>query len=118
MHISGTTFQVVVKSCIVAAGFQLRSYRTHQRCQERIWMNLHDVGSSNLLINHSNHTDNSYICPDSFSVAPMMEYTDRHQRTFMRLISKRAVLYTEMVTTNALVRSGDSNVGMYNFQIF
>jgi tRNA-dihydrouridine synthase A len=42
---------------------------------------------------------------DRFSVAPMMEYTDRHQRTLMRLISKRAVLYTEMVTSQALVYS-------------
>ena len=37
----------------------------------------------------------------------MMDYTDRHQRRLQRLISKQAVLYTEMVTTNAIVRSGD-----------
>ena len=42
-----------------------------------------------------------------FSVAPMMEYTDRHQRRLQRLLTRRAVLYTEMVTTNALVRSED-----------
>jgi tRNA-dihydrouridine synthase A len=40
------------------------------------------------------------------AVAPMMEYTDRHQRTLQRLMSRKTVLYTEMVTTNALVRSG------------
>ena len=40
-----------------------------------------------------------------FSVAPMMEYTDRHQRTLMRLMTKEAVLYTEMVVANAIVRS-------------
>ncbi|MDQ2696051.1 MAG: tRNA-dihydrouridine synthase, partial [Pseudomonadota bacterium] len=34
-------------------------------------------------------------------VAPMMDCTDRHQRYFMRLISRRAWLYTEMVTTGA-----------------
>mmetsp|Transcript_3350 Transcript_3350/g.5211 ORF Transcript_3350/g.5211 Transcript_3350/m.5211 type:complete len:528 (+) Transcript_3350:99-1682(+) len=45
--------------------------------------------------------------PHLLSVAPMMDYTDRHQRRLQRLISKQAVLYTEMVTTNAIVRSGD-----------
>jgi tRNA-dihydrouridine synthase len=34
---------------------------------------------------------------DTFSVAPMMEYTDRHLRYLLRLVSKRATLYTEMV---------------------
>jgi tRNA-dihydrouridine synthase A len=36
-----------------------------------------------------------------------MDYTNRHQRYLQRLMSKHTVLYTEMVTTNALVRSGD-----------
>jgi len=40
-----------------------------------------------------------------FSIAPMMEYTDRHMRTLQRLMSTETVLYTEMVTTNALVRN-------------
>lgn len=39
-----------------------------------------------------------------FSVAPMMDRTDRHCRILMRLISQRTLLYTEMVTTPALVR--------------
>ncbi len=42
-----------------------------------------------------------------FSVAPMMDWTDHHCRYFLRLISKRALLYTEMVTTGALIH-GDS----------
>lgn len=37
------------------------------------------------------------------SVAPMMDYTDRFFRYFMRLISRRTLLYTEMVTTGALL---------------
>lgn len=37
------------------------------------------------------------------SVAPMMEWTDRHCRYFLRLISHHALLYTEMVTTGALI---------------
>jgi tRNA-dihydrouridine synthase A len=40
------------------------------------------------------------------SVAPMMEWTDRHCRYFHRLISQGALLYTEMVTSPALVRGG------------
>jgi tRNA-dihydrouridine synthase A len=38
-----------------------------------------------------------------FAVAPMMEWTDRHCRYFLRLISKHAFLYTEMVTAEALL---------------
>lgn len=37
------------------------------------------------------------------SVAPMMEWTDRHDRRFLRLISRRTLLYTEMVTAQALI---------------
>ena len=42
-----------------------------------------------------------------FSVAPMMDWTDRHCRYFLRQLSQRALLYTEMVTTGALLH-GDS----------
>jgi tRNA-dihydrouridine synthase A len=38
-----------------------------------------------------------------FSVAPMMECTDRHDRYFLRLIAPHVLLYTEMVTTGALI---------------
>ena len=38
-----------------------------------------------------------------FSVAPMMDWTDRHCRYFHRLLSRRARLYTEMVTTGAII---------------
>jgi len=38
-----------------------------------------------------------------FSVAPMMEWTDRHERYFLRQISRRALLYTEMVTAEAVI---------------
>jgi tRNA-dihydrouridine synthase A len=37
------------------------------------------------------------------SVAPMMDWTDRHCRFFHRLLSRRALLYTEMMTTGALI---------------
>jgi tRNA-dihydrouridine synthase A len=38
-----------------------------------------------------------------FSVAPMMDWTDRHCRVFHRLLSRRALLYTEMITTGAVL---------------
>ncbi|MGA3683877.1 tRNA-dihydrouridine synthase, partial [Pseudomonas graminis] len=42
-----------------------------------------------------------------FSVAPMMDWTDRQCRFFLRLLSKHALLSTEMVTTGALLQ-GDT----------
>lgn len=38
-----------------------------------------------------------------FCVAPMLDWTDRHCRYFLRLISKHAVLYSEMITTGAIL---------------
>jgi tRNA-dihydrouridine synthase A len=38
-----------------------------------------------------------------FSVAPMMDWTDRHCRVFHRLMTRRARLYTEMLTTGAVI---------------
>jgi len=38
-----------------------------------------------------------------FCVAPMLDCTDRHERYLARLISKHTVLYTEMITTGALI---------------
>ena len=41
--------------------------------------------------------------PWRLSVAPMMDWTDRHCRYFHRLLSQHTLLYTEMVTTGALI---------------
>lgn len=38
-----------------------------------------------------------------FSVAPMMDWTDRHCRVFHRILSRHALLYTEMLTTGAVI---------------
>jgi tRNA-dihydrouridine synthase A len=43
------------------------------------------------------------LSPWRVSVAPMMDWTDRHCRFFHRLITRRTLLYTEMVTTGALI---------------
>jgi tRNA-dihydrouridine synthase len=42
-----------------------------------------------------------------FCVAPMMDRTDRHERYFLRTISKEALLYTEMIHANAVI-NGDT----------
>ena len=39
------------------------------------------------------------------SIAPMLDCTDRHERYFLRLFSKHILLYSEMVTTNALLHT-------------
>jgi tRNA-dihydrouridine synthase A len=36
-------------------------------------------------------------------IAPMIDWTDRHYRYLMRLITKKTMLYTEMITTNAII---------------
>ncbi|MGB2002877.1 MAG: tRNA dihydrouridine(20/20a) synthase DusA [Porticoccaceae bacterium] len=54
-------------------------------------------------------TANSLSVPNrKFCVAPMLDWTDRHCRYFMRLISRHAVLYTEMITTGAILH-GDTH---------
>src|SRR6476659_8251687 len=42
-------------------------------------------------------------CDFLFSIAPMMDWTDRHCRVFHRLLTRRARLYTEMLTTGAIL---------------
>src|ERR1700680_5123633 len=45
-----------------------------------------------------------------FSVAPMMKWTDRHCRFFHRLLTQRALLYTEMLTTGAVLHGDRSRL--------
>jgi len=48
------------------------------------------------------------------SIAPMMDWTDRHCRYFHRILSPHAVLYTEMVTTGALLYGDKERFLAYN----
>lgn len=59
-------------------------------------------------------TANSTYTPARLSVAPMMDWTDRHCRYFHRLLSKHTELYTEMVTAPALVRGGATHLLEYD----
>ena len=48
------------------------------------------------------------------SVAPMMDCTDRHERYFLRLISKNSLLYTEMVVDEAISRGDKKKLLEFN----
>src|SRR5690349_19437303 len=45
-----------------------------------------------------------------FAIAPMMDWTDRHCRFFHRLLTRRALLYTEMVTSGAVLHGDRSRL--------
>src|SRR5947207_1188820 len=49
-----------------------------------------------------------------FCVAPMMEWTDRHCRFFHRLLTRRALLYTEMLTTGAVLHGDRERLLRYD----
>jgi tRNA-dihydrouridine synthase A len=49
-----------------------------------------------------------------FCVAPMMEWTDRHCRFFHRLLTRRARLYTEMITTGAIMHGDRTRLLAYD----
>ena len=49
-----------------------------------------------------------------FCIAPMMEWTDRHCRFFHRLLTRRALLYTEMLTTGALLHGDRARLLRYD----
>ncbi|ENB2053052.1 tRNA dihydrouridine(20/20a) synthase DusA [Vibrio fluvialis] len=51
--------------------------------------------------------------PSRLSVAPMLDWTDRHCRYFHRLLSSQTLLYTEMVTTGAIIH-GKGDFLAYN----
>ena len=47
-------------------------------------------------------------------VAPMMDCTDRHERFFLRLISKNVLLYTEMIVSEAIKRGDEKKLLAFN----
>lgn len=51
-----------------------------------------------------------------FSVAPMIDWTDRHCRYFHRLLTSQALLYTEMVTTGAVEHGDRERILGFNSQ--
>ena len=50
------------------------------------------------------------------SIAPMMDCTDRHERYFLRLISKNVLLYTEMIVSEAIDRGDKKKLLSFNIK--
>jgi tRNA-dihydrouridine synthase A len=59
-------------------------------------------------------TPRSSHSPHRLCLAPMLEWTDRHFRYFLRLVSKRIFLYTEMVTTGAVLHGDRARLLQYD----
>ncbi len=66
-------------------------------------MRVESVGSGRYITGMSADTEDTQVPTKVFSVAPMMDWTDRHCRFFHRVLSRHARLYTEMVTTPAVI---------------
>ena len=50
------------------------------------------------------------------SVAPMMDCTDRHDRFFLRLISKNVMLYTDMIVSEAIIKGNKKKLLSFNLK--
>jgi tRNA-dihydrouridine synthase A len=68
-----------------------------------MFKNIDKFHISNSAAPTTNPPESSQFKAHRFCVAPMLDWTDRHCRFFHRLITKQALLYTEMITTGALL---------------
>ena len=79
-----------------------------------------DIGGPEGLVNVENHASividsvKMHMNPHRLCVAPMLDWTDRHCRYLLRLISPHTWLYTEMVTVGALLRGDRERHLAYN----
>ncbi|AHA28089.1 tRNA dihydrouridine(20/20a) synthase DusA [Candidatus Liberibacter americanus] len=58
----------------------------------------------------SDKNDSSCLLQKVFAVAPMVDWTDRHYRFLARLLTKNALLYTEMIVDNAIIHGDKQNL--------
>ncbi|NNJ84574.1 MAG: tRNA dihydrouridine(20/20a) synthase DusA, partial [Gammaproteobacteria bacterium] len=61
------------------------------------------IHSGSIVIEAKTKKGNTLSLDRRLCVAPMLDWTDRHERFFLRLITRHTLLYTEMVTTGALL---------------
>lgn len=59
-------------------------------------------------------TGKKQVFSEKISIAPMLDWTDRHFRYFMRLITNHATLYTEMIAAPALILGKAEQLLQYN----
>ena len=71
--------------------------------------------SANKQSPNSDALNRASLLSHRFCVAPMMDWTDRHDRVFLRQLSVHALLYTEMVTSAAL-KHGDAQYLLHHSQ--
>lgn len=65
-------------------------------------------------LEHTQTRSNTGKINRRFAVAPMLDWTDRHCRYFYRLLSRHALLYTEMVTTGAILHGNPQRHLQFN----
>lgn len=65
-------------------------------------------------LNHHQQESKPTLSARRFCIAPMMDWTDRHCRYFHRLLTRHAMLYTEMVTTGALLHGDHERFLQFN----
>jgi tRNA-dihydrouridine synthase A len=70
-------------------------------------VNMQQINAKTQQLDSSTCSENPKMAGQRFSVAPMLDWTDRHCRYFHRLLSRHSLLYTEMVTTGAILH-GDA----------
>lgn len=78
--------------------------------------NIDKFYTSNSAIQTANAPELSLFKPHRFCTAPMLDWSDRHCRYFYRLLSRHAVLYTEMVTTGAILHGNAQRHLQFNPQ--
>ena len=81
----------------IAVGLHFSSSKCHRLGQTALLSSGNDHTAASRQSKHEALTGAAKL-----SLAPMMEYTDKHFRHVVRLISKRTLLYTEMVAVNAI----------------
>ena len=80
----------------------IRSMKKYQRNKTLAYSTSNAQVSNDNVENCRMYRHQELMDASKLSLAPMMEYTDRHFRHLVRLISSRTLLYTEMVAANAL----------------
>src|SRR5499426_2753220 len=91
------------------AGRRCRQTPSHSRQDDRRRTEAHGGSASARLGSRSTPADRAKTANKmngldrQFCIAPMMEWTDRHCRFFHRLLTRRALIYTEMITTGAVL---------------
>jgi len=95
-----------LRSLAIAFEHRIRNSRCEQIQFRRI---------TRRFLSTSLHMRASNLLDERFAVAPMLDVTDNHFRHLCRLISRRAVLYTEMIVDNTLIYNADKPDLMQKF---